>query len=122
MFVGNTLVSIPCFSSLLIQSSYLVLYTEALFLINCLESSPNAFLCVSVSFSHFVNLSYVLPMYWNTHALFAAVSNSDSLTTDCGSRVFINWNIADTSQGHVASLRDDNRLRELLYASSNAFT
>jgi hypothetical protein len=52
----------------------------------------------------------------------AAKANSHSLTTDCGSSVFINWNIADTSHGQLALLRDDNKLNQLEYASSNDLT
>jgi hypothetical protein len=40
---------------------------------------------------------------FNTHAVAAAELNSDSLTTEDGSSVFINVNIADISQTQLLS-------------------
>jgi len=122
ILVGRFVHHISEFARTLAISSYFISYNLPLFLINSNASLQNSFLCISFNnrpsdILH--NSSHGLAV---THAVLAATANSLSLTTEAGSRVFINWNIAATSHGQLTESKDLIKSQPEANADSNAFT
>jgi hypothetical protein len=76
-------------------------------LINCLAIFLKSSLCVGVKNFQSTLLSKLwnIALGFNTQAVAAALLNSDSLTTEDGSSVFMNVNIADISHTQLASFK-----------------
>jgi hypothetical protein len=81
-------------------------------------------LCCGVKNSQFIFFSNFchIALGFNTHAVAAALLNSDSLTTDDGSSVFIKVNIADISHTQLVSFKATCNCCIWFIADSNSLT